>query len=129
MTRTEPPAPIRWHCGGCDDEGFISNWFDSPVDLRRRRLTLAGPTHEILIPAEIAATLRDLRLLDTDCERVVFRIRPTDAGALLSATDDELDELIGSVAAEANLESDRRRRQRLDLAFDTLDAAARAGGA
>jgi hypothetical protein len=43
-----------------------------------------------------------LRLLDTACERVVCRIRAHNRGAALTANDDDLDELMGFVAAEAN---------------------------
>jgi len=121
MLRTEPAAPIRWQCSVCDDEGIISNWADSPFDLRRRRLTLAGPVNEIVISEEAAVALRELRLPDADCERLVFRI-----GAVLPATSDDLDELIGFVAAEANHEPSRRRRQRLDTALDALSNAAQA---
>jgi hypothetical protein len=126
VLRTEPPAPIRWQCGVCDDEGVISNWADSPFDLRRRRLTLAGPVNEIVIPNEVAAALRELQLPDADCERVVFRIRARNGRAVLPATAGDLDELIGFVAAEASHESSRRRRQRLDTAFDELSNAAQA---
>jgi hypothetical protein len=72
----------------------------------------------------VAAALRELRLLDTDCERLVFGIRAHDDGAILAATDDDLDELIGFVLAEANHELNRRRQQRLDAAFDALNTAA-----
>ena len=41
VLRTEAGSPIRWQCSVCDDEGVISNWEDSPFDLRRRQLTLA----------------------------------------------------------------------------------------
>jgi hypothetical protein len=126
VLRTEPPAPIRWQCSICDDEGIISNWAGSPFDLRRRRLTLAGPASEIVIPNEVAAALRELRLLDADCERLVFRIRAHNDRAVLSATGNDLDELIGFVAAEANHEPSRRRQQRLDTAFDVLSSAAHA---
>jgi hypothetical protein len=126
VLRTEPPAPIRWQCSVCDDEGIISNWADSPFDLRRRRLTLADPVNEIVISEDVAAALRELRLLDADCERLVFRIRAHNDRAILPATDGDLDELIGFVAAEANHESNRRRQQRLDTAFDTLSNAAQA---
>jgi hypothetical protein len=54
----------------------------------------------------------------------VFRIRAHNDHAILAATDYELDELTGFVAAEANNESNRRRQQRLDAAFDVLKAAA-----
>jgi hypothetical protein len=126
VLRTEPPAPIRWQCSVCADEGIISNWADSPFDLRPRRLTLAGPVNEIVISEEAAAALRELRLPDADCERLVFRIRAHDGGAVLPATNDDLHELIGFVAAQANHEPSRRRRQRLDTALDALSDAAQA---
>jgi len=47
-------------------------------------------------------------LLDPDCERLVFGIRAHNDGAVLAATDDDLDELIGFVAAEANHEAQSR---------------------
>lgn len=128
VLRTEAPAPIRWQCSVCDDEGVISNWEDSSFDLRRRHLTLAEAASEIVIPIEVAAALRGLQLLDTGCERLVFRIRAHGDHAILAATDDDLDELIGFVAAEANHEPSRGRRRRLDAAFDALTAARTPGG-
>ena len=92
----------------------------SRYDLRRRRLILADIPHELVVPDDTAATLRDLQLLDTDSERLVFRMRAHRDGAVLAATDDELDELIGFVADEANHEPHRRRRRRLDAAVDAL---------
>ena len=124
VLQTDPGVPIRWQCSVCDDEGMISNWEDSPFDLRRRRLTLAGAVNEIVIPDEVAAALRELQLLDTDCQRLVLAIRAHIHGAILAATDDDLDELIGFVAAEANHEPNRRRQQRLDAAFAALNTAA-----
>ena len=121
---TEPTGPIRWRCSACDDEGIISNWQDSPFDLRRRRLTLADSVHEIVVPDEVAAALRELQLLDPDCERLVFAMRAHKHGAVLAATDEDLDELIGYVAAETNHEPNRRRQQRLDAAFEALNTAA-----
>ena len=66
----------------------------------------------------------ELRLLDIDCERLVFGMRAHGNGAVLAATDEELDELIGFVAAEANHEPNRRRQHRLDAAFTALTEAA-----
>jgi hypothetical protein len=125
---TEPGAPIRWQCSTCQDEGVISNWEDSPFDLRRRRPALVDPAREIVIPDQVAAALRELRLLDTDCERLVFRIRARNGRAILAATDGDLDELMGFVAAEADREPSRRRQQRLDAAYDALSTAAQAPG-
>jgi hypothetical protein len=122
-----PGTPIRWQCSTCEDVGVISNWEESPFDLRRRGLAVAEPANDIAITNDIAAALRDLQLLDPDCERLVFRIRAHRRGAILSATDADLEELTGAVAAEANHEPNRRRQQRLDTAFDALNNAA-AGG-
>ena len=128
VLRTEPGTPIRWQCSICNDEGVISNWEGSPFDLRRQRLALTGTLTEIVVPDEVAAALRELSLLDTDCERLIFRIRGHNDGAILAATDEDLDELVGFVAAEANHEGNRRRRQRLDAAFDALNIAAKTAG-
>jgi hypothetical protein len=125
---TEPGAPIRWQCSTCQDEGVITNWEDSPFDLRRRRPALVDPAREIVIPDQVAAALRELRLLDTDCERLVFRIRPRNDRAILAATDSGLDELIRFVAAEADYVPSRPRQQRLDAAYDALSTAAQAPG-
>lgn len=123
VRRPEPPAPIQWQCNACQDEGVISNWAESPYDLRRRRLSIAVAADDIVISEETAAALRELQLLDPDCERLVYRIRPHANDAILSATPDDLDALIEAVAAEANHEPNRRRRQRLDAAFDALTNA------
>ncbi|MGH9112494.1 MAG: hypothetical protein ACRDZN_09410 [Acidimicrobiales bacterium] len=62
-------------------------------------------------------------ILDPDAERFVFRARATPPGAELVGSVEDLDELIGFVAAEANHEDDRRRQRRLDEAFAVLNDA------
>lgn len=121
---SQPPTPIRWRCDACADEGLISNWEGSPFDLRRRRLTALDTVNEIVVGDEVAATLRELQLLDPDCERLVFGMSAHPQGATLHASDEELEILLDSVAAEANHEPAARRRRRLDTAFDALSAAA-----
>ena len=91
---------------------MISNWADSPYDLRRRRLSLAGDVDEVIVSDKTAAVLRDLVLLDPDCERLVFGMRAHPDGAALLTNADDLEELIGFVAAEANHEPNRRRQDR-----------------
>jgi hypothetical protein len=55
---------------------------------------------------------------------LVFGMRARPGGAALLTSADDLEELIGFVAAEANHEPNRRRQQRLDVAFDALNTAA-----
>lgn len=123
--RTDKPAPIEWRCSSCGDEGVISGWEDSYADLRRRRPEGWRPKAEVPISDEVVAALRDLRLLDTECERMVFaaRAEPAGPGVLLDVDAEDLDELVGFVAAEANHETNRRRQKRLDAAFSALSDA------
>ena len=81
------------------------------------------PSIRMVVPAEVVATLRDLRLVDTAGERLIFRARiaDDDDSAVLAAGEDDLEELLGYVAAEANHETDRRRQKRLDQAFQALN--------
>ena len=62
-------------------------------------------------------------LLDTASEQLVFRSRVSKDGIVIAGDEESLDELLGYVAAEANYEQDRRRRKRLDAAFEALSDA------
>jgi hypothetical protein len=124
VLRTDVPPSIAWQCTSCGDEGVISGWEQSPYDLRPRHPRPTSTTaRRVFIPAATAATLRRLELLDSDTERLVFRAQATEAGIALVGDDDDLDELLGYVAAEANHEDDRRRQRRLDDAFEILTRA------
>ena len=88
----------------------------------RRPELVSMPSIRMVVPVEVAATLRDQRLVDAAGERLVFRARLGDdaVSAVLAASEDDLEELLGYVAAEANHEKDRRRDKRLDQAFEAL---------
>jgi hypothetical protein len=130
VLRADDEAPIAWSCTACGDEGTISGWQDSPYDLRHAsaRARLSGKPIAVSVTEEIAATLRGLMLLDPDCERVVFQTQAGERGLVLAATEEELDDLAGFVAAEANHDPNPRHQKRLDAAFNLLtDALPRAG--
>ncbi len=124
LLRTDVPPTIEWRCTSCEDQGVISGWQRSPFDLRARA-TDPCPTDglRVVIPSEVAATLRSLVLVDTAIERLVFRAGVSEEGIVLAGDEDDLDELIGYVAAEANHEENRRRHKRLDAAFEVLSDA------
>lgn len=130
LRRTDVPASIAWRCTSCDDEGIISGWEHSPFDLRPRS-SEPGPTAgvQVVVSTEVARTLRSLMLLDTVSERLVFRAQVVEGVIVLSGDEDDLDELAGYVAAEANHEDDRRRQKRLDAAFEALNDALKRSGA
>jgi hypothetical protein len=126
VLRTDVPAEIHWRCTSCGEEGVVHGWVGSPFDLRRSRGEPPGADEAtIAVPDEVAAALRELQLLDLDCERLVYRARVVDGEVLLSGTPDDLDDLLGYVAAESSHEPNRRRQARFDRAFDVLSDAIR----
>ncbi len=82
----------------------------------------AEPRLSVTVPAEVAAVLRTLTLIDASTERLVFAAAIDDdhGVVLLVGTGDDFDELIDHIAAEANHTTNRRHQKRLDTAFDTL---------
>lgn len=114
---------VHWRCDSCGDEGVIRGWEDSPYDLRLRRPVAQKAWTTLVVPAEVAATLRGILVLDSETERYVFRARAVPEGAELAGTVDDLDELVGFVAAAGNHEKSPRRRKGLDLAFQVLNDA------
>jgi len=83
----------------------------------------------VILEPEHYQWLLDLHALDAGCQRIVHAARTTNMGVALSATEEDLDELVGYVAAESNHELNRRRRQGLDeitgLLVATLSACSR----
>ena len=125
LRRVDVPSSIEWHCTNCGDDGVISGWERTPFDLRRRDTepTLSRGV-DVTVSPEVAHTLRGLTLLDTTSEQIVFRARASHDGIIiLHGSEDDLDELLGYIAAEANHEQNRTRQKRLDTAFEILNHA------
>ncbi len=128
IERQDVPAHIYWACSRCDDSGLIHGWEGSPYDLRP-----PSPLHDqasivIELTAEEHAELRRLQLLDTDSERLVWATYREADRLLLVGTEDDIDNLAGFVAFEANHQPDRRRQRRLDAVLSKLEAALRTLG-
>ncbi len=124
VQRTDVPPVISWRCTSCDDEGVIRGWERSPFDLRARDADRSPDRPvEVVVSAEVAATLRSLTAMDIRGARVVFRARTTQKGVVLKGEEDVLEELLDDLAAESNHEDNPRRRRRLDAAFEVINAA------
>lgn len=95
LFRPDGPGPIEWHCEHCGDDGVISGWEDSLFDLRSVPPAESGARRasSLVVGDEVAAALRGLKLLDSDCERGVYRIAGSAHGAMMTTTAEDLDEL------------------------------------
>jgi hypothetical protein len=125
LRRVDVPSSIEWQCPNCGDDGVISGWEHTPFDLRRRdnKQTVRRGV-DVTVSPEVAHSLRSLTLLDTTSEQIFFRARASHDGIIiLHGSEDDLDELLGYIAAEANHEHNRLRQKRLDAAFEILHHA------
>jgi hypothetical protein len=103
-------------------QGVIHGWQDSPYDLRPpRRMDEPGVT-TIELTYDEHAELRRLQLLDLDSERLVWGAYRDNGCLWLVSTGEDLDNLVGFVAFEANHMEDRRRQRRLYGVVDKLEA-------
>lgn len=115
---------IAWACDTCGDEGVISGWQGSPADVSSLDDSYAEGDFVVLeVSRPAAAVLWSVLLLDAASELIVARAEGRPAGVLLAGRMGGFEELVESVAAEANAETDGRRRRQLDLVCECLEAA------
>ncbi|MHB1519369.1 MAG: GNAT family N-acetyltransferase [Acidimicrobiales bacterium] len=127
ILRSELPPEIRWKCIVCGDEGCISGWKGSSADLGNGSVPPAAEGASAVVPYEIAKVLRSITYLDSGVERMVYRARAVANGVVLEGNLESFRLLVDTVAAECDLELNRRCRKRLDdasaIVVDALDRA------
>lgn len=124
LFRGEVPANIAWRCTSCGDEGSIHGWEHTWADLRTAPAHHLEPATRVHLDDGTVAALRDVLFLDTAIERLAYRAEITDDGqAVLAGSPEDFDELLDSVAAQANHEDNQRHQKRFDDAFAALQQA------
>ena len=122
VRRSDVPAEIWWACSDCGDDGVIRGWERSSFDLRTVERLVVDDRVDVVVADEDATLLRTVMLADAVTEALVYGAAWSPAGAVLTGTFDEFDELSDAVVAEANHEAGRRRQRRLDAVVDALQA-------
>lgn len=112
----EEIGAIQWNCFICGDNGFIYDWKNTKWDMR----------FTDLIPVRLHVEERDLILKETLAgpdltDRLESAKQVTDS-VVVYYSSEELDNLIGYVAAEANHNPDRKMQEILDALYDSLEA-------
>jgi hypothetical protein len=125
---TDIPPYVNWECSNCQDSGLIRHWEVSPYDLRPGRRFDEPGLISIELTDDEHAQLRRLQLLDLDSERLVWSAYRDHSRLLLLGIDEDLDNLVGFVACEANHLEETRRQRRLDQVIGKLESALRAFG-
>lgn len=123
LQRLDGANQINWLCTSCGDDGLITNWKGSRWDLSRRDMGSQpeSPIVEFVVSDEELQELRKTYVLDPDSQRIVDGALIGTRGPLLRSTVDDLDELVGFVAAEANHTDSARRRRILDELCERME--------
>ena len=115
---------IAWACDVCGDEGVITGWEGSPTDVSDFDDSYAdGEPVAVVMSRALFDLLREVLVLDAASELLIARARGSSEGVVLAGPSDAFDELVGYVASEANIETNRRRARALDEACAVLEAA------
>ncbi len=122
--RTDVWGPVEWHCSQCDDQGVISNWKDTDWDLSPWSRAGGDETEllDVVLSQEAVRQLQKTLIFSPEAEALVYSAIVTETGALLRATGEEMDDLLGYIAAEANHEKNRQRRKVLNTVCDRIEA-------
>ena len=128
ISRQDIPPDVYWECSRCQGRGVIHGWQDSPYDLRPPRPVDEPGLIAVELTDDEHAELRRLQLLDLDSERVVWGAYRDRGRLLLVGTDDDMENLVGFVAFEANHLEDRRRQRRLDAVVGKRETALKTFG-
>lgn len=122
LYRPTASGSVEWHCSFCDDQGVITNWKGTRWDLSRWCCSTEPKLRELMLTHEELRELRNNLTFDPECECLIWGAILTPNGIVMRATDEELDDLLGFIAAESNHEEKKRRRNILDRVYDKIDA-------
>lgn len=115
-------VPIEWRCSSCDERGLISNWRESVWDLSHSvgMQDSASRWVEVPLGEEELRELREISFLDRVNRRVIDRATISPKGLSLRGSEGNFADLLGYIGAEADRESDPRRREILGHVCDRI---------
>jgi len=120
--RSDATGMVEWECATCGDNGLISGWADTAWDLRGAAADRPGPLIDVRLSHDEYACLRGCEAVSVEAPVPLAAATVDGDVVVLGATEAELDEALGLVAAEANQARGRRRRA-LDAVSARLEDA------
>lgn len=121
--RSQVPTSVRWECIACGDEGLIHGWEGTYADLSSTTAVSDSELTRVVVSDEAADLLRTVLFVDAEVERLVYGGRLTSEGVEMDGDSELFDDLLDTLAAEANHEPNSRRRKQLDAVFSLLTDA------
>lgn len=122
----EEPIELVWWCSECGDSGVIQNWKGTPwnrAHVRNRgKIENSGDYCEVILSDKEFELLNEISILEPGAQKIVDSYIFISRGFLLVGTVENMDDLIGYIAFEANFEQNQRRQNYLYGLFDKIHA-------
>jgi len=112
---------IRWECPDCGENGYISKWQGTDYDLSAAMEPDRGRRVGVHITAEEHRVLSEAITNSQEEEAIVAGGVVTPEGIWISGRVEYFDELLGSIAAEANHTNSTKRRRALRAICDRVE--------
>jgi hypothetical protein len=129
VRRADATETVEWECATCGDDGAIAGWGETAWDLRGMAAERSGPLVAVRLGRDEYDRLRGCDVIGVEMPVVLAASTPDGDGVELRATEAELDDVLGHVAAEANHTRSRRRRSALDGLYARLQDVLTSRGA
>lgn len=112
---------IHWECPSCGENGRIDNWQGSSYDLSAAAEMDLDLRVGLLVSPEEHRSLRAVLTNSQEEQAIIAGGVVTPEGVWISGRVEDFEELLGSVAAQANHEKSAKRRRLLDAVYDRID--------
>lgn len=112
MISHRPDGVIHWQCPKCGEQGFISNWQRTIYDLSGAAESIPTQRLSVLIKPDEHKLLREIITSSQEEDAIISGAVSTPDGVLLTGGVEDFDQLMGSIAFDAN-HSDSVKHQRV----------------
>lgn len=106
---------IEWYCPLCKDNGYISDWENTKWDMRFSDIIL------VRLSLFESALIQNKTLAGPDLTGCFDAANEVSDSIAVYYTPEELEALLGYIAAEANHTSDKNLGEELDLLYERLE--------
>ncbi|MDO8689854.1 MAG: hypothetical protein Q7R39_07560 [Dehalococcoidia bacterium] len=124
LRRVDVPSQVEWGCTSCDDSGLIHNWRGSMWDLSgvRKGSVRDAKLLALAVSWEELRALRKILLLGPETQAVLDGAVVAAGVICLQGPEDDIEELAGQIAFEANHTRSVNRQRILDRVASRVEA-------
>ncbi|MHB9035016.1 MAG: plasmid pRiA4b ORF-3 family protein [Armatimonadota bacterium] len=121
MISHRPDGVIHWQCPKCEEKGFISNWQKTIYDLSGAVEFDPSQRLSVLIKPDEYDLLREIITTSQEEDAIISGAGSTPEGMLLTGRIEDFDQLMGSIAFDANHSDGVRYQRTMDKLYGKIE--------